>query len=54
MVKMWPRTIPPDIRNFPMRSAECKVFDKLESELGPGYVVFYSRPWHGLTPKEMK
>lgn len=49
MVKMWPRTIPPDIRNFPMRSAECKVFDKLESELGAGYVVFYSRPWHGLT-----
>lgn len=51
MVKMWPRTIPPDIRNFPMRSAECKVFDKLESELGLGYVVFYSRPWHGLTPQ---
>ncbi|WP_162291137.1 NERD domain-containing protein [Pseudodesulfovibrio profundus] len=34
-----------------MRNAECKVFDKLESELGPGYVVFYSRPWHGLTPQ---
>jgi hypothetical protein len=48
---MWPRAIPQDIRNFPLRSAECKVFDKMESDLGAGYVVFYSRPWYGLTPQ---
>jgi hypothetical protein len=49
MPKMWPRKLPVDILSNPLRNTECRVFDKLKSELGPEYTVFYSRPWHGLT-----
>lgn len=49
MAKMWPRSLPADIQRSPLRSTECRVFHKLEAELGPEYIVFYSRPWHGLT-----
>ncbi|MGV6994642.1 NERD domain-containing protein [Desulfovibrio sp. QI0430] len=49
MAKMWPRRLPADIQRSPLRSTECRVFHKLDAELGSDYVVFYSRPWHGLT-----
>jgi hypothetical protein len=50
MPVMWPRKLPPDILRNPLRSAECDVFRRLQAQLGDNYVVFYSRPWLGLTP----
>lgn len=49
MPKMWPQKLPFEIIRNPLRSSECRVFNKLEAELGSEYTVFYSRPWHGLT-----
>ena len=48
MAQMWPRRIPQTIRNDPLRAAECHVYDALQ-KLGDGWVVFYSRPWLGLS-----
>jgi len=47
---MWPRKLPPDITSNPLRSAECKVYERLKKVLEDPFVVFYSRPWLGLTP----
>lgn len=47
---MWPRLLPQQVRDDPMRSAEAKVYDALARQLGEDWVVFYSRPWLGLTP----
>jgi hypothetical protein len=47
---MWPRRIPPDVLQNPLRSTEVEVFRKLERELDDSWWVFYSRPWLGLTP----
>ena len=49
MPKIWPRRLPKKIRDNPLRSAEVKVFDRLEGELNEQWTVFYSRPWLGLT-----
>ena len=49
MAKMWPRLLPLDVLHDPLRSTECRVFNKLETELGAEFTVFYSRPWYGLT-----
>lgn len=47
---LWPRHIPAAVRNDPRRAAEMRVFDALAAQLGPKWVVFYSRPWLGETP----
>lgn len=49
MAKMWPRRIPPDVLQNPLRSTEVAVYRKLERELDDHWWVFYSRPWLGLT-----
>ncbi len=50
MAKMWPRKLPIDILENPLRNSEIKVFNKLQNQLGDRFVVFYSRPWLGLKP----
>ena len=50
MAVMWPRTLPPDVTRNMLRSTECDVFRRLEAVLDDSFVVFYSRPWLGLTP----
>jgi hypothetical protein len=47
---MWPAILPREIRESSLRAAEVKVYDLLASKLDRGWVVFYSRPWLGLTP----
>jgi hypothetical protein len=47
---MWPRALPPEVRDHPLRAAERKVYDRLAATLDGSWVVFYSRPWLGLTP----
>lgn len=49
MAKMWPADIPADIRENILRSAEIRVFEKFRQELDDSFIVFYSRPWLGLT-----
>jgi hypothetical protein len=49
-VRMWPSKLPRQIRENTLRDAEVQVYDLLGKKLGPGWVVFYSRPWLGLTP----
>lgn len=50
MAVMWPRTLPPDVTRNTLRSTECDVFRRLEAVLDDSFVVFYSRPWLGLSP----
>jgi hypothetical protein len=50
MAVMWPRELPPDVVAHSSRSAECKVYRRLEKVLEDQFVVFYSRPWLGLRP----
>jgi len=47
---MWPAVLPRQVRENSLRSAEVRVYDLLAEKLGAGWVVFYSRPWLGLTP----
>jgi len=47
---LFPRKIPRYIREDPMRSAECSVFEKLDRTLDSRFAIFYSRPWFGLGP----
>lgn len=48
--RMWPARLPQQIRHDRYRQAEVRVYDQLASTLGPGWTVFYSRPWLGITP----
>jgi len=48
--RMWPAVLPRQIRENSLRAAEVRIYDLLASALGIGWVVFYSRPWLGLTP----
>lgn len=50
MATMWPKSLPREVLENPLRSAEIKVYNCLESALGAPFTVFYSRPWLGLTP----
>lgn len=50
MALMWPRALPPEVRDHPLRAAERKVYERLAETLDGSWVVFYSRPWLGLTP----
>jgi len=50
MAVMWPRKLPYNVINNPLRKAECEVYRLLEVTLDDKYTVFYSRPWLGLKP----
>jgi hypothetical protein len=50
MAVLWPRRMPNEIRDNVLRSAECKVYDRLSEVLDDGFHVFYSRPWLGVRP----
>src|ERR1700752_272734 len=47
--RMWPAVPPRQVRENSLRAAEVKIYDLLASALGKGWVIFYSRPWLGLT-----
>lgn len=47
---MWPRALPGEITSSILRSTECKVYARLREALDDTFVVFYSRPWLGLSP----
>lgn len=49
MAKLWPRTLPPEVTRNPLRSTEVRVYETLAATLDQRFVVFYSRPWLGLT-----
>lgn len=49
MALMWPRKLPAYITSDILRTAECRVFKQLQHVLEDSFVVFYSRPWLGLT-----
>jgi hypothetical protein len=49
MAMMWPRRLPAEISSDILRATECKVYLKLQKVLEDSFVVFYSRPWLGLT-----
>jgi hypothetical protein len=48
MAIMVPRPLSDDIREDYLRTAECKVYDRLNDVLDESFTVFYSRPWLGL------
>jgi len=50
MAVMWPRLLPREVLDNPLRSAEIKVFNALAEQLGNDFTVYYSRPWMGVTP----
>jgi hypothetical protein len=47
--RVYPKEMPSWVRQDPLRSAECKVYSALKTQLDEPYVLFYSRPWLGLT-----
>ena len=49
MAIMWPRKLPVDIASDILRTTECRVYRQLQNALEDPFVVFYSRPWLGLT-----
>lgn len=49
MAKMYPKELPTFIRQNPLRSAECRVYDAFEIQLEDTFHVFYSSPWLGIT-----
>jgi hypothetical protein len=48
--KFWPAKLPAHVRSEELRQSEVRVYDLLTQKLDPGWIVFYSRPWLGLTP----
>jgi hypothetical protein len=48
MAIMWPREIPSWVAEDERRSAEVRVFKKLEEVLDNSWIIYYSRPWWGL------
>lgn len=46
---MWPSRLPAEVTASRYRDAEVKVWKALKEQLSSGWVVFYSRPWLGLT-----
>jgi predicted ATPase len=51
MARVFPATLPIEIRANSGRDAECQLFDALSALLGPDYFVFYSVSW--LTRSEL-
>lgn len=49
MALIWPRTIPHDVLQNPLRAAEIAVYDALRKALDDTWWVFYSSPWLGVT-----
>jgi len=49
MAVMWPREFPQEFRSLAERNAERKVYGRLSEALEDDFVVFYSRPWLGMT-----
>jgi hypothetical protein len=49
MAIMWPRRLPQEILQNPLRAAECRVFEALDTTLDASWSVYYSRPWLGLS-----
>ncbi len=47
--KVYPEQLPNRIRSDPKRSAEVRLYDLFKSQLGSGWVVFYSVAWLGRT-----
>ncbi|MFN3352693.1 MAG: NERD domain-containing protein, partial [Brevundimonas sp.] len=47
--RMYPAVLPRAVLSDRYRSAEVKVFHRLQETLDPDWTVFYSRPWLGLT-----
>jgi superfamily I DNA/RNA helicase len=50
MAVMWPHELPLEISSNILRMGECNVYRKLQNVLEDPFVVYYSRPWIGLTP----
>ena len=48
MAIMWPREIPSWVAEDNRRSAEVRVFNKLEELLDDSWSIYYSRPWWGI------
>ena len=46
---IWPARLPGEVTGSRYRDAEVRVWKALQAQLGAGWVVFYSRPWLGLT-----
>lgn len=49
MAKMWPQRLPREVLDNSFRKAEVAVYNRLGACLDHQWVVFYSRPWLGLT-----
>src|SRR5262245_21755751 len=49
MALMWPRNLPPDVLDNPLRPAEVRIYPPLARALDPDWQVFCSRPWLGGT-----
>src|SRR5688572_5266477 len=49
MALMWPRRVPQEILQNPLRAAECRTFEALNAALDASWSVYYSRPWLGLS-----
>ncbi|MDW9652913.1 AAA family ATPase [Sinorhizobium meliloti] len=49
MALMWPKCLRAEIRRNPLRRAEVELYDLLGATLPDAWVVWYSRPWLGLT-----
>jgi len=49
MANMHPKELPGYIRDNPLRTAECKVYDALEAQLDDTFHVYYSSPWLGTS-----
>lgn len=49
MASMWPRRIPQEVLQNPLRAAERRTFEALEKALDASWTVYYSRPWLGLS-----
>ena len=49
MATMWPKVLPREVLDNPLRFAEISVYERLAEVLNDQFTVFYSRPWLGLT-----
>ncbi len=47
--RFWPAKLSQQIQDDRQRTAEVKVYNRLKDALPEGWIVFYSRPWLGLT-----
>lgn len=51
MAVMWPREVPNWVRMDSRRSAEVRVHTRIAEVLDADWEVYYSRPWHGVSPR---